>query len=64
MAAKRNYTVAVARGLNVREEPSTEAKVINILLYKDKVVIDPEAEAPDGWAAVKGGGYVMREYIK
>lgn len=64
MAAKKNYIVAAENGLNVREEPSKQARVLTVLAYGEKAVIDPEAEAPDGWAALKSGGYVMREFIK
>lgn len=64
MAAKKNYAVNVERGLNLREAPDTGARVIAVLGFGEKVVIDPEAEAPDGWVAVRDGGYVMREYLK
>ena len=65
MAKRRNYTVAAPAGnLNLREGPSVSAKVIALLPTGSKVRIDPNADTPDGWKAVEGGGYVMSEFLK
>jgi uncharacterized protein YgiM (DUF1202 family) len=67
MAAKKTFAVSVnpdKAGLNLRAKPSLEAPVIRLLKNGEKVVIVPEEEAPEGWVAVKGGGYVMSEFLK
>lgn len=56
------YTVASKTGLNVRETPDKTAKVLRVLEYGETVQQD--GKAPKGWLAVKGGGYVMAEYLK
>lgn len=65
MAAQRkNYTVKVEHGgLNVREEPSKESRILRVLKNGEKVTVDPAADAAIGWFAVKGGGYVMGEFL-
>lgn len=66
MARKRTapYKVAHKFGLNLRAEPSKEAEVLRVLPFGETVEPEPDAEAPEGWLAVKGGGYVMTEYLK
>ena len=65
MAKQRTtYTVNVERGLNVREKPTTKAKVLAVLNNGDKVKADTEREGASGWLPVLGGGYVMTEYLK
>lgn len=65
MARTRNtYTVAYKNGLNLREGPSKDTAIIRVLKNGEAVTPDVEIEAPDGWMAVKGGGYVMREFLK
>lgn len=61
---KTTYTVNAANGLNLREEPSKDARVIAILKYGDKVKIDPKRVTKEDWMAVVGGGYVMAAYLK
>ena len=64
MAARKNYTVAFEGGLNHRAKPSKDSNVLAVLAYGTKVVVDPTVETPECWVAVKGGGYVMSEYLK
>ena len=61
---KKTYAVNSRGGLNVRELPSKDALVLRVLAYGDKVSIDNSTEAPSGWKAIAGGGFVMEEYIK
>jgi len=64
MAARKNFAVAYEAGLNLREEASKEAKILAVLPFGEKVTIDPKADVPEGWAAVSGGGFVMKEYLR
>ena len=64
MAGRKNYTVDSKPGLNVRAEPSRSARVLKILKDGDKIAVDNTAEVPDGWKALRDGGYVMTEYLK
>lgn len=64
MAERKNYTVSYEAGLNLRAKPSKDAKVLAVLPFKTKVVIDTAKETPEGWVAVKTGGYVMKEFLK
>ena len=65
MANKKTFTVNTdERGLNLREKPSFEGKIIALLPKGSKVVIDPSIETPEGWVAVKDGGFVVAEYLK
>lgn len=63
-APRKNYTVSYEGGLNLRMKPSKDSKILAVLPYQSKVVIDPKAETPDGWFAVSSGGYVMAEFLK
>lgn len=64
-APRRNYTVRTKKaGLNLRELPSKESKILRLIPNGEKVKIDPSVEAPIGWFAVDGGGYVMGEFLE
>lgn len=63
MAARRKFAVCTPHGLNVRESPSYEAGVLRILPEGEAVTADREKTAPEGWVAVKGGGYVRTEFL-
>lgn len=58
------YTVNSVSGLNLREIPTRDSAVMRILKDGEIVAIDNSAEAPDGWKAVVGGGFVMGKYLK
>lgn len=62
MAKKKTYTVNSETGLNLRESPSKDAKVLSVLNYGDKVT-PVKADAPDGWVALDGG-FVMAKFLK
>lgn len=65
MAKRANYIVNAPLGrLNVRESPSLDARIISTLETGAKVKINPNAEVPEGWKAVVGGGFVMAEYLE
>lgn len=65
MAKRANYIVNAPLGrLNVRESPSLDARIISTLETGAKVKVNPNAETPDGWKAVEGGGFVMTEYLE
>ena len=58
-------TVA-ATTLNVREKPTTAARVVDILDQNRKVLV-ASAPDPDGWVRIKTGdyeGYVKEEYLQ
>ena len=60
-------TVAIvhsASGLNVRKMPSLNAPILRVLKDGAEIVLDTKSEAPIGWKAVAGGGFVMAQYIK
>lgn len=64
MAKRANYIVNAPLGrLNVRENPSLDAKILSTLETGAKVKINPSAETPEGWKAVEGGGFVMADYL-
>lgn len=64
MAGRKNYTVDSKPGLNVRAEPSRSARVLKILSDGERIVVDNAAETPEGWKALRDGGFVMSEYLK
>ena len=64
MAARKTYTVDWPGGVCVREEASKDSKVLAVLHFGEKVTLDTKTEAPNGWAAVSGGGFTMTEYLK
>lgn len=65
MAVRKKFTVDTRkRGLNLREAPSKESRVVKLLPNGTSVTVDRYVEAPEGWVAVKGGGYVMVEFLK
>ena len=64
MAKRANYIVNAPLGrLNVRENPSLDAKILSTLETGARVKIDPSAKTPEGWKAVDGGGFVMVDYL-
>ena len=65
MAKRVNYIVSAPKGrLNVRENPSLDARILSTLETGAKVRIDPNADVPEGWKAVESGGFVMEEYLE
>lgn len=64
MAVKKWYIVTSETGLNLREEPSLEAKILKVFDWNDKIEADSSVEAPEGWIAIKDGGFVMKEFLK
>ena len=64
MAPRKQYAVDYAGGVCIREAPSTKAKIMRIVPYGAKIKPGPQGEAPDGWLAVDGGGYVMKRYLR
>ena len=64
MAGRKYYTVKTSKaGLNVREEPSKDSKILKLLPNGARVNILSTEDLPTGWAAIKGGGYVMTEFL-
>ena len=63
-APRRTFTVNSAPGLNVREAPSPTARVLRTLKDGEKVTVDTAADPPQGWKALKGGGFVMAVWLK
>lgn len=65
MAKKRDKTrkVSYKPGLNLRAGPSKEDEILRVLKYGETVTPDHDREAPEGWMAVDGGGYVMTEFL-
>lgn len=63
MAARKTYTVDWPGGVCLRENPSRESKIVEIISCGKKVKVDPNADAPAGWTAVVGG-FIMSEYLK
>lgn len=62
------YATAVTGGVRVREHTSTseDTQILDVLEEGGKVKVDTEAEAAEGWVAVKmdeGIGYVSAEYV-
>lgn len=64
MATKKHFVVNTENGLNLRSKPSKESAIIKVLGFGEKVTIDNEVEAQDGWVAVKDGGFVMKQFLK
>ena len=61
------YTVEVGHGytgLNVREKPSTASMVLYVAPNGSMVKPDDTIVAPEGWIAVQGGGFVLKEYLR
>ena len=61
---RTTYTVSSAPGLNVRQFPAKDAPIQRVLRDGEKVSVDGSADAPAGWKAIMGGGYVMSQYLK
>lgn len=67
IATVPHSTVAIvhsASGLNVRKSPTLSAPVLRVLKDGAEIVLDTKSEAPMGWIALAGGGFVMAQYIK
>lgn len=64
MANKKWYVVTAEKGLNLREMPTKRSKVLKVLRLDERIEADNSVEAPEGWIAVKNGGYVMRNFLK
>lgn len=64
MAVKKWYIVTSETGLNLRKEPSKKAKILKVFDWNDRIEADNSVEAPEGWIAIKDGGFVMREFLK
>lgn len=65
-AAKKAAATATVKALclNLREQPSEDATILARLPHGLKLTIDGGREAPDGWLAIDGVGYVMAEFVK
>jgi hypothetical protein len=64
MAVKKWYVVTAENGLNLRESPSLKANILKVFDWNDRIEADNSIKAPDGWIAIKGGGFVMRQFVK
>ncbi len=53
-----------APGLNLRKNPARNAPVLRVLKDGETITLDNSIDAPGGWKAVAGGGFVMAEYLK
>ena len=61
------YATVTTQTLNVRMEPSTEAKILTMLPEGDDFVVVDESMYMDGWVMVttsEGEGYVSTSYIE
>lgn len=56
-------TVHSAPGLNLRQHPALNAPVLRVLKDGEQITLDSTIEAPGGWLAVAGGGFVMAQYV-
>lgn len=64
MAARKSYAVESKPGLNVRESPSLQARVLRVLRDGEKVTVNNSAAVPEGWRAIQSGGFVMAKFLK
>lgn len=53
-----------APGLNLRKNPARNAPVLRVLKDGETITLDNSIDAPGGWKAVAGGGFVMAEFLK
>lgn len=61
------YATVTTQTLNVRMEPSTEAKILTMLPEGDDFVVVDESMYMDGWVLVttsEGEGYVSTQYVE
>jgi len=61
------YATVTTQTLNVRMEPSTEAKILTMLPEGDDFVVIDESMYMDGWVIVttsEGEGYVSTDYVE
>ena len=65
LKAGEHYATVTASALNVREEPTTEARIVERLANGRRVIVASEPDA-DGWVRVRTGeveGFVKGEYL-
>jgi uncharacterized protein YgiM (DUF1202 family) len=65
LKAGEHYATVTASALNVREEPTTEARIVERLVNGRRVIVASEPDA-DGWVRVRTGeveGFVKGEYL-
>ena len=53
-----------APGLKLRKSPARNAPVLRVLKDGETITLDNSIDAPGGWKAVAGGGFVMAEFLK
>ena len=56
----------IATSLNVRQQPTTQSPVVDILDQGRKLIVSTRPDA-DGWVAIRTGdveGYVKEEYLR
>ena len=61
-----HYAEVIASSLNVRQQPTTQSPVVDILDQGRKLIVSTQPDA-DGWVAIRTGdveGYVKEEYLK
>lgn len=61
------YATSTADGLRVRQESSTESKIVDVLDAGETIKVDTQAEAVDGWITVECNGqaaYVSADYVE
>lgn len=64
MAGRKVFTVSWPSGLNVRKSPSRSAPILRVLRDGEKVNVNTAVETPEGWKALRDGGFVMSDYLK
>ncbi len=65
-SVSRVVATVTAETLYIREEPSTESKILGYLPYGDDITVTSEDYEDQGWVAVsaeEGDGYVSLDYI-
>jgi uncharacterized protein YgiM (DUF1202 family) len=61
------YATATEGGIRVRSEANADSSILTALAQGDKIEVDTEVSAPEGWVAVKYSGltgYVSSEYVE
>ena len=61
-----HYAEVIATSLNVRQQPTTQSPVVDILDQGRKLIVSTRPDA-DGWVAIRTGdveGYVKEEYLR
>ena len=65
MRSGEHYAKVSVAGLNLREGPTTSARILDILDLGTRLIVSADPDA-DGWVPVKTGdeeGYVKEEYL-